>query len=191
MKSVLKNVGMGLALVFIFFYLLGKLSSYSPAATRWIYEVQTYWQNRSLTAKMDKIKEQIAEDTMGGQTPEETFDLFLVALKAGDAKKAALYYVYNRQAEAEKNFTEALANHEEKKNTLEYFTLAREKGVKECDPKTDGCTFEYKYIEPTDRTTTVKQTGTVVEIKAGAENYMTVDIVRKNGYKIWKIEQPY
>ena len=42
---------------------------------------------------------QYAEDTYGGDTPEETLRLFVSALKAGDTDLAAKYFVIDKQQE--------------------------------------------------------------------------------------------
>ena len=191
MKSVLKNVGMGLVIVFVFFFLLGKLLSYSPAVTRWADSVKDYFANRSITAKEEAIKKQIAEDTMGGQTPEETFDLFLTALKAGDAKKAAAYYVYNRQREAQDNLLTEIKDSGNLNESFSYFSDVKKNGTKKCNEVIDGCTFKYNYVEPKDRYTIIEQTNQPVLIKAGATSLMMIDLSKQNGYKVWKIEQPY
>ena len=51
---------------------------------------------------LQNIKEQerkYAEDSYGGDTPEETLRLFIEALKAGDTELAAKYFVLDKQRE--------------------------------------------------------------------------------------------
>lgn len=45
------------------------------------------------------LERQYAEDTYGGQTPEETLQLFIDALKAGDIELASKYFVVDKRGE--------------------------------------------------------------------------------------------
>ncbi len=47
----------------------------------------------------DGMKVAYAEDTYGGATPEETLQLFIDALKAGDIELASKYYIPEKQGE--------------------------------------------------------------------------------------------
>ena|SRR3989338_3085010 len=46
---------------------------------------------------LKEIEKQYAEDSYGGNTPEETLALFISALKAGDTDLAAKYFVLDAQ----------------------------------------------------------------------------------------------
>ena len=46
------------------------------------------------------LEKQYAEDTYGGKTPEETLQLFVDALKAGDIDLASKYFVVEKQTES-------------------------------------------------------------------------------------------
>ena len=50
----------------------------------------------------EEIKQQYLNDTYGGDTPEETLQLFIDALKAGDMDLAARYFVLDKQDEQKK-----------------------------------------------------------------------------------------
>ncbi|MBI2507135.1 MAG: hypothetical protein HYW09_00800 [Candidatus Niyogibacteria bacterium] len=52
------------------------------------------------------LERQYAEDTYGGKTPEETLQLFIDALKAGDIELASKYFVVEKQGEWQNNLTE-------------------------------------------------------------------------------------
>ncbi len=56
----------------------------------------------------DKLIEAYKNDTYGGDTPEETMDMFIEALKAGDLELASKYYVVELQGEARKDLEESL-----------------------------------------------------------------------------------
>lgn len=49
------------------------------------------------TLEMEKLNKLYAEDTFGGDTPEETLRLFIDALKKGDTDLAAKYFVLDKQ----------------------------------------------------------------------------------------------
>ena len=57
----------------------------------WPY-VKGYWQYRMDVKYVKDMEQTYREDTYGGQTPEETFDLFLSAVKKGDLDLASKYY---------------------------------------------------------------------------------------------------
>lgn len=55
------------------------------------------------TAKFQAALEQpYKDDTVGGKTPEETWSMFLEALKKGDADLASKYFAVEKQAEEKK-----------------------------------------------------------------------------------------
>lgn len=47
----------------------------------------------------EQIQKEYAEDPYGGDTPEETLNLFISALKQGDTNLAAKYFVLDKQEE--------------------------------------------------------------------------------------------
>lgn len=47
----------------------------------------------------DRLVEAYKKDTDGGDTPEETLNLFIAALKAGDTDKAAKYFLLEKQGQ--------------------------------------------------------------------------------------------
>ena len=50
------------------------------------------------------------KDTYGGDTPEETLQLFIDALKAGDTTLASKYFVIDKQKQTEKELAEGKKN---------------------------------------------------------------------------------
>ena len=48
---------------------------------------------------LKELEKQYAEDSYGGDTPEETLALFISALKAGDTNLAAKYFVLDAQVQ--------------------------------------------------------------------------------------------
>ncbi len=47
--------------------------------------------------QIKEVRKQYAEDSYGGNTPEETLQLFISALKKGDTELAAKYFVLDKQ----------------------------------------------------------------------------------------------
>ena len=59
-----------------------------------LYFFQTYFSpEKRAERKLAELERLYAEDTYGGQTPEETLQLFIDALKAGDIDLASKYFV--------------------------------------------------------------------------------------------------
>jgi len=58
-----------------------------------------YRQEQAAIQKLKEIQDQYAKDTYGGNTPEETIQLFIDALKKGDIDLAAKYFVIDKQEE--------------------------------------------------------------------------------------------
>ena len=56
---------------------------------------------------MNGMKSAYAKDTFGGATPEETLQLFVDALKAGDVELATKYYIPEKQAEVYKQLSKS------------------------------------------------------------------------------------
>ena len=53
---------------------------------------------------VEGLKEAYTNDTYGGETPEETFNMFIEALKAGDTDLAAKYFLVEKQARMAEEF---------------------------------------------------------------------------------------
>lgn len=91
-KKILKIamwVGIVLVLILTFLFFLGLYGQ----------RIENYFINKNQEKMMVEIEKQKAEileaqknDTYGGQTPEETLDMYIEALKAGDIELASKYY---------------------------------------------------------------------------------------------------
>ena len=69
------------------------------------------------------MKQAYTADNYGGTTPEETFALFIDALKAGDIELATKYYVPEKQGEVLQNLVIA-----KEKNHIQKYIEYLEKG---------------------------------------------------------------
>jgi len=59
-------------------------------------------EERAAREHLKNLQEQYENDTFGGETPEETIQLFIEALEAGDIDLATKYFVIDKQAERKK-----------------------------------------------------------------------------------------
>ncbi|MDP3963156.1 MAG: hypothetical protein Q8Q39_01530, partial [bacterium] len=67
---------------------------------RWYFEERAqYYMQRATQDMMLQSERVLAEDTYGGYTPEETFAMFLDALRAGDTDLASKFFVVQKQEE--------------------------------------------------------------------------------------------
>lgn len=65
------------------------------------------------------LLERYANDTYGGETPEETLSLFIKALEAGDVELASKYFVVEKQEEGLSDLKIA----SQRKNLVEYISI--------------------------------------------------------------------
>lgn len=68
---------------------LGFLAVYAPF----------WWQKYQVDKAISELQRPYREDVFGGKTPEETFDMFLGALKNGDLAGASKFFVLGKQEE--------------------------------------------------------------------------------------------
>lgn len=54
--------------------------------------------------KREGLVKAYKNDTVGGETPQETWDMFIGALEAGDTEQASKYFVVEKQEEMKKQF---------------------------------------------------------------------------------------
>jgi len=131
----------------------------------------------------DKVEEPYYTDTYGGTTPEETYDMFIDALKKGDVELASKYFVFYKQDDWLKTLQEykkediLLSFAEELKNTKKIWKRS-EKSDEE------NVSFIYPNIIKQDKTVEFK--GQQIVIPAG--NYQNETMFQKYPSGIWKIE---
>ena len=78
----------------------------------YVFDYYQYRQSPEYQAQkyFEDLKRQYEQDTYGGDTPEETLQLFIDALKKGDTELASKYFVVEKQEEWIKNFSIAKEN---------------------------------------------------------------------------------
>lgn len=62
-------------------------------------DIKSMKMERDARQYLEELQRQEREDIYGGATPEETLQLFVDALKAGDVELASKYFVLDKQAE--------------------------------------------------------------------------------------------
>ncbi len=149
-----------------------------------ISNLRANWEAQRLQAQWEKP---YREDTYGGKTPEETYDMFLDALRKGDTTLASKYFVVGDQAKWQKTLDEYKNN-----NLLSNFVKELENNRKiwtKLPPSGDLLfkdTESYGYSVVIKNGTTANIDGQKVNIPAGTYDNETE--FQLNTYtKIWKI----
>jgi len=149
-------------------------------AVVWLVPGYKGWQ---LKRAYDKVEEPYYTDTYGGKTPEETYDMFIDALKKGDVELASRYFVL----ESQDNWLKTLGEYK-KSGSLVGFTSELEdtkKKWKKSD-KSDKKTVSFAYKVLIEKNGTAPFEGQEINIPAG--NYTNETVFVKYPSGIWKIE---
>jgi len=64
----------------------------------------------AVNAERERLIEEQKNDTQGGNTPEETWNMFIAALESGDVAEASGYFVVGKQEEMRKQFEAGMEN---------------------------------------------------------------------------------
>lgn len=130
----------------------------------------------------EKLAEPYYKDTYGGKTPEETYDMFIDALKKGDVELASKYFVIEDQ----ENWAKIL-NQFQVGNSLGAFIEERisiKNRWKKIETEDKNVTvFRYNILIKKDTTSNFE--GEEINIPAG--NYTNETIFNKYPSGVWKI----
>jgi hypothetical protein len=140
------------------------------------------WKWKRAEARHDSL---LKKDFDGGKTPEETLDLYLTALRAGDVTKASKYYLIDDQAEALKDLKNEKAKQGNLNLSITYTEDVKNKGKKYCGDF--GCTFEYRYLNPVETVSIIKGTEDKLIVPKGGDVVEGIDLRQNDFTKIWKI----
>ncbi len=147
-----------------------------------------------MEAEKQAFNELHKKDIEGGVTPEETFDLLITALKAGNVELASKYYVPIYQEEARKGFEEEIKKNGGLGRSIESFVGVRMNAKKECANSAGelgGCTFEYIYTVDKDEVADVAGRPEKLFFPKGSKASQTVSFWLNPYTKKWKIkDQP-
>lgn len=91
----------------------------------------------------EKLSEPYYKDTYGGKTPEETYDLFIDALKKGDVELASKYFVLEKQDDWLKTFNELKENESLASYIIEIEQNREKWSLKNRDEKTTSFIYQY------------------------------------------------
>jgi hypothetical protein len=156
------------------------------------YQIRPYWESWQMGYKYEKFEKGLVDyfknDTFGGKTPEETYNLYVSALKKGDLELASKYFYWRKQVE-QKNKLEDLKN----KGELEKY-IADLPGWGEL--KEEGysvsTTKKYNLLKYRNKPVTIKApngTGGFIEVISPPGDYVafSVDFELNEQASIWKI----
>lgn len=188
--SVLKKILIGVVVVTVFIlgaaYWIGTNEEY---VTKKIEDWRAERYEKALKKRSDEMRARYAADTDGGKTPEETLDLFIMALKAGDIEKASKYYVLEKQEEELRHLKEMLSKYGNLQKSIDFYSEIKTKGVKKCNQKKDGCVFEYLYVSTDDRILDVSGRNEKIFIPAGEQSLRSESFTFNKYTNVWKIGQ--
>jgi len=143
---VAKFIGILIGISLVFFIGVTAIGIYWPKFQDYRYKME----GERLMKEAETIKKETEEaqknDTFGGKTPEETFDMFLDALKKSDVELAAKYYDVTVQKEALAGLNKEMTENGNLNLSISYFSDVR-KGEKECsfiDTDFGGCSFYFE-----------------------------------------------
>jgi len=164
-------------------------------------DINRYFAKREEAAIMSKMAQEKRaflelhqKDVEGGTTPEETFDLLISALKAGNIDLASKYYVPIYQEGAKEGFEEEIKNNGGLQNSIKYFVEVRTMGEKSCSNlkgELGGCMFEYIYTLEKDEISFVSGRPEKLLFPKGSKASESVGFWLNPYTKKWKIsDQP-
>ena len=148
------------------------------------YYLDLWKADRAVKSFQSAIDAIYKNDTYGGKTPEETFDLYLAALKKGDLELASKYFVVEKQGDWLKTLTEY-----ERESVIKSFIEELENTKKiwkkvESNKYPDLVSFEYLVEVKND--STVDLEGQQINVPKG--NYANEAMFQKYPSGVWKIE---
>lgn len=85
----------------------GVLIGYETGIRAYFYYIRPYFSGMAYRNYVDAYIQLQLNDYIGGDTPEQTVDLFIAALKKGDYGLASKYFVISEQEKWKKMFDEA------------------------------------------------------------------------------------
>lgn len=175
---------------FVLFWLITAYGYYRPA-------IKEYFLNKrgeAIFARVEAEKRMYEAlekvDTYGGKTPEETVDLFLVALKVGDIETASKYYDVRLQKEALESLKKEMSLNGNYNNSINYFEEVRKKGRKICVGDLSSCSIKYEYITKEDKVSEITGSEKTILIPQGTTRTKIIFTRLNTENNIWKITDP-
>lgn len=187
-KKILKWVSVVLIILLAFFWWVG---NNEEKVIKMVDDWRAQRYDKALQKYEDELKAKYTADTDGGKTPEETIGLFIAALKAGDIEKASKYYVLEKQEEELRHLKEdILEKYGDLQMSIDFYSRIKEMGLKKCNQKGDGCTYEYVHIETATSTYNVVGMNQKIIVPPGEKTTESIDVALNQFSGVWKIELP-
>ncbi len=175
---------------FVLFWLITAYGYYRPA-------IKEYFLNKRAENFLERVEKQKQfyadlekKDTSGGKTPEETLDLFVSALKRGDADLASKYYDVRVQKDALESLKKEFSLNGNYNNSIKYFEEVREKGRKICDEQISSCTIKYEYKTEKETSSMIIETDQEIVIPKNSIRTKFVVLKINRQVVLWKISEP-
>lgn len=166
------------------------------------YQIQNYYIQKSQEKYLAQVEENRARlleaqknDTFGGKTPEETLDLYIAALKAGDIELASKYYVVSVETgdsriKEKERFEKILGKDGNLDVIIKNVEKIKNLGIKNIW-SSDYVSFVYKYLieEEMSYTSIISKEEIITIVPKGTEMERG-EALKLNPYtKVWKIIQ--
>lgn len=191
-KSVYKKIIWVFLIIVVLFTAITLLGYFSPNINKYFVQRKEQKLLKELEKQQKDLLEAYKNDNYGGKTPEETFDMFLDALKNSDIELASKYYELNVRQKALDGLREELQKERNLEKSIKYFSDVRggEKKCQNIETKLGGCTFEYIYITTEDKESLIIGTNYKIFIPKGSKDRKITDFELNQYTKVWKITQP-
>lgn len=133
--------------------------------------------------QIEALEKPYRTDKVGGKTPEETFDLFISALKKGDTDLASKYFVIQKQESWRKTLEEY-----ERKDFINDFVFELEKDRSEWKKREtkNSDTAEFETYTLINKDSVADFNGQKIPIEAG--KYLNTTRFEKYPTGVWKID---
>jgi len=168
---------------------LAVLGKYSPKIDQYLAYKRAQRIMGNIAKQKEAREEALRADIYGGKTPEETVQLLIKALEAGDLDLAIKYYHIDSQEEAAEDLR---AEWEESGNvdkSVSYYREVLEKGKKTCEESEDGkrCVLSYFYITADDEVLEFGDDSGSVLIPGGTRQKAALHLAANGLTWLWKV----
>lgn len=151
----------------------------------YVYPQYQFWQFKQSYDKMMQVyTDMLKNDTYGGQTPEETYNLYIAALQRGDTEAASKYFYWEKQVAQKEKLDELKAKGE----LAKYITdLPKWSELKE-EAYGDSSVKKYSHEVFSEKAETVYDPLLQKEVTFPAGKYKAwIDFQLNKSANIWKI----
>jgi len=171
------------------FLLVAGFGAAQPSIKNYLEEKRMQKVYDDLVAEQKAEEEALRNDTYGGSTPEETLDMLIAALEAGDVELAARYDVPTAQKASLSAYKEQIEERGNLDFSISYIKMALNDGKKNCGEEKNRCSFSYEYItqETSTSTSIISRQKIIVVTPAGMKETRGVALELNPFTNVWKI----